>query len=336
MPDYSVRYFDDDDERCPCSVLERPLGPKERVLRDLDHVCVDTMVNTVTLFLVEQGRWDSHAQCDPTKHPWPFLYPDGRWLMLVVKQWALERKSRTYLARLLSKNSKWQAVMEALTERDDVDCIPERALARMLSGNGLPATPPTVAYLRAVVCGHPGTQLPARGVLVTTLAFANAPADSRYPPDWWAFHDGNPDSMVSGAHAYKTKEIREEAARIELEHREWLEGSFKRLAIRTPEARSRAIASADRAASQLSIQKRAARLDYLQYVRDDENVKKIIEAIRLGGRPSVEVERAIARADATIGQRRVRAGLPRTPPRGWKEVARREIRQELRDRGIEL
>jgi hypothetical protein len=334
VPDYSVAYFDDDDERCRCSVLERPVEPKD--LRDLDHVpCVDTMVNTVTLYLVEQGRWESHAQCDPTKTLWPFRYPGGRWLMLVIRQWALEEESE-FLARLLNKDHRWQAVVQALREHGDVDRIPERVLARMLSGNGLPATPPTVAHLRAVVCGHPEPPLPARGVLVTTLVFADVPANSHHPPGAWAFHDGNPDFVVSEGGEFTTPEIREAAAQIILETRKWLR-TFKCLEIATRRARNRAIASTDRAAAEeLSPERRAAWLDYETYALADENVEKIIDPIRAGGRPSDEIEKAIGRADATIGQRRRRAKVPRTPPRGWRDVVRRKLRQRLRDRGIEL
>jgi hypothetical protein len=334
VPDYSLAYFDDDEERCACSVLERPVEPKD--LRDLYHVCVDTMVNTVTLYLVEQGRWVSPTQSNPGKPLWPFRLRDRRWLMLVVKQWALEEESK-FLARLLSQNSRWQAVVQALRERGDVDRIPELVLARMLSGNGLSATPPTVAHLRAVVCDHPESHLPARGVLVTTLVLADVPAHSPYPPGAWAFHDGNPDFVCSEGAEFTPPEIDEAVARLRLETREWLR-RFRQLEITTREARNRAIASTDRAADQLSPKQRAARLDYLQEARAEENRERLLDDMRGGGRPQDHLERFIAQADARVRGRIRRLPTPRspTPPRGWKDVARRELRQWLRDRGINV
>ena len=335
MPDYSLAYFDDDTGRCRCSVLERPVEPKE--LRDLDHApCVDTMVNTVTLYRVEQGRWDSPIQCSPTTPFWPYRYSDGRWLMLVVKQWALEDKSRTYLARLLSKDSRWQAVVQALRERGDVDRTPALMLARMLSGKGLPATPPTVAHLRAVVCGHPESHLPARGVLVTTLVFADVPANSHYPPGAWAFHDGNPDFVVSEGAEFTTPEIDEAVARLRLETREWLR-RFRQLEITTVEARNRANASTDRAAAEeLSPERRAAWLDYEHEALDDENVERLIRRIHGGGQPQKHLNDYLKLIGQRVGKRLADKGYSRTPPSGWTRVVRPQLIRRLRDRGIKV
>ena len=202
---------------CDCRRLLRPLEDESLP----DHLHWEIAAQNVQLWRIEtlEGREADYAGAfyDPITtsddavpeevldaarwvelpYEWPLPQPDGRYLVLVVRQWVHEKPSET-LANLLARDQGWLEAVDRyrdVHERwrahpagrgDDDDDIwitkpdrvwralgadqgdpPDRVLALRLRQRGLPDSPATLRHFRAVVAGRT-EPLPARGVLVTT------------------------------------------------------------------------------------------------------------------------------------------------------------------------
>lgn len=130
---------------------------------------------------------------------WPVPYR-SRYLGLVIRQWAQEEPN-AILAGKLRKDDAWKdevsedTALLAQWRREfpsypidmwidgriwygDADRGLDTYLAARLRQRGLPYTPSTVRHLRAVIAGE-SEPLPARGLLVSTLAYVDTRGDDR-------------------------------------------------------------------------------------------------------------------------------------------------------------
>jgi len=205
---------------CPCAVLTEPFT-RCQILNSLDHVCWETLYGSVGSAIRDK------VIPDPEADWWPVRVGDRRDVGLVIRQWVEDDRppERKRLANQLAGSAAWRRTIKRighLHERGAVNEGPasDAFIARALRASRLPDTPSTVRYLRAIIAGKNG-DLPAAGLLVTTLAFVRVmtPPDGSTPIGGWHPPHG---VAVTGLLDLTTAEMWQRAGSAAHSHRRWL------------------------------------------------------------------------------------------------------------------
>jgi hypothetical protein len=318
VPDYSLTLRDEPGgctRWVSCWLLTRALLPEERLPPDLDHVCIATMKETVRTWVFEQER-----VCESCGYPqtyWPYKFKQ-RALALVIRQWAMESPNKAF-ARRLARNASWRSLVAHLKEHAEQlveSGLLDWCLATILASRGFPATPPIVAHLRDVVTEAEVRALPARGVLCSTLVYADLSE-----PQAARFNDGNPDFWPSMPLEFmgESRAIDKQIAAIRSDTLKWLR-SWKRLELTSPTEVARSSATAPRSLT----------LDPLREVDIDQLGIEAIVVDHARGMPLDEaIERQVDVLRERLRKRRSRAAKRggQVPPlvHGWE----REVRARL-------
>lgn len=305
---------------CPCRILQATLRPEDTLP---DHVCADTAYLNVV----------DHLKRDP----YLVVSDEQRQLLLVIRRWVETPDDHT-LANLLADDDRWIEIVERYRQLywDDLGAILWRfgvpsgkaEILHELSEAGLPNSPSMIDYLFAHVVdgmevnGEPilaeDAASPSYGALITTLVWSTG-----VEVEISARLDLARDSLFDA--------ISESAREI----RDWLPAIG---AGRNPLTDKSAIR---RAAL------RAGSLDYFtpvdERLPDDPHFDFIAEALapnniddlraratnHLNGREGAisDYLQAIGRR---VSKRRRDAGLPSSPPSGWRDDVRPRIRELLK------
>lgn len=297
-----------------------------------------------------------HVRDDNLLGRWPF--PLGnRHLAFVVRQWIQEEPSET-LANLMKTDSCWTETTSMYRElwlKTPPDPLPKgyqllNASTELLALRQMQVTPATIGYTLAQIVGNDSIgqlpasaqrlmlysetdrrPLPARGILLTTLVFAALMppgGDEQVGEDdeaVWLVQP-NAELQLSGDMSQLTgRFVREELARGMLTHRNFV-GSLAQhrfteiSAVRSAQPGSFKRTAPEDAFDYIKEARREAQ-SQVDTLRQYDGSWKLDDAIR----------RILDRVHKRVSQRHKRAGHPTAPPKGWRSVAERLIREDLRD-----
>jgi hypothetical protein len=222
-------------------------------------------------------------------------------------------------ARRLARSASWRSLVAHLKEHADhlvKSGLLDWVLATILASRGFPATPPTVAHLRDVVADSASPALPARGVLCTTLIYADLS-----DPRAGRLNDGNPDFFTSTALEFigESRAIDKQIGMIRSATAKWLR-SWNRLELTSPAEVARSSATAARALT----------LDPLREVEVDEaGIEAIVAQCNRGVPLDEAIKRQVDSVKERLRTRRRRAetrGQRTTPPApGWEREAQAHL-----------
>jgi hypothetical protein len=302
---------------CPCWRLVEPLVDEPLP----DHVCLETMIGTIT-----SAERDGILP-PPEDDRWPI--PVGqRYLGMVLRQWAQEAPNQT-LANQLEKLPKWRAEVRSLAYLWECGVLPDdaahdRFIARRLQRRGLPATPATVRYVRALLAGE-REPLPARGLLVTTriylrlLRLPNWPASKRWP-------EPPNDVAITGQLDIVTGPVLDRARDVALNHRNWLETWREHRLADVHEIRRAQIG-----AFKARLPPTAEKYDYkLEALRNLDALVLLAQHDRYGSKGAIR--KYLDDVYYRVRKRRMAEGLPIAPPPNWRKEVRTVLEEELRAR----
>lgn len=289
---------------------------------------------------------------------WPFPVEAGH-LLLIVRQWAQEAPNEM-LANQLADDPVWARTTDLLRARHHKsaqlagehkpwnDRLLENIVS-LLARCQVPATPANIGFTLASIVGTSGLPalpsewqrlvlyrgrdkrpLPARGLQVSTLIFAAlelVDTDGRAPSDQqvaWQVQ-ANAELGITGDLAHLTIPfVEHRLPPILVAHRD-----FAAHLARHPFT----LSSARRHAQPGSFAHRetpaAQELDYLEEARhaaqEHTHLLKNLPPLQA----DIRIKQLLDRTQSRVAQRRRRAGVATTPPKGWRTEAERQIRREL-------
>ncbi len=260
---------------------------------------------------------------------------------LVVHSEAEPDRSATMSPRTVSESI---SAMSAGAIEDLVDDV-RSVLARCL----LPVTPATLGYSLARIIGDDniellprhlqrlvlrrntdGRPLPARAVHLETHLFATLDllkedngAPSSGPPVWLVRPDAH--FRLSADAALVTGPfIGDKLAEAMLAHRKFVTNIAKH-----PLADTRSIRKSQPGRVK-QLDREDDGLDYVAEARREAGSRRDVLVRRgTGWKLDAEINRLLIRVQKRVAQRRKRAGLSTTPPKGWRQAARAVIVQDL-------
>lgn len=291
---------------------------------------------------------------------WPFPLGDKH-LAIVVRQWIQEEPSKT-LANLLLSHPVWAettAMLRELWERSTRgnQADPTRNAPRLfdnvknlLAQTQVPTSPANIAFTVGHIIGgdlwllptpyqqmvmdhqSAGRLLPARGVILTTHMFASLSLhedDKQSPNEASVAWLVQPDARVqlSGDLAHVSGPfIQTDLANAILAHRD-----FARSLARHPFTEMSAIRKAQPGSFVGDRSKDERFFDFIEEARREaQSNKDTLSHLDTGWKFDRAVNRLLTRVHKRVAQRRNRAKLSQTPPKGWRAKAERLIRQDLK------
>jgi hypothetical protein len=290
---------------------------------------------------------------------WPF--PLGsRLLAFVLEQWVQEAPNET-LANLIDNQPTWSLAIERLRARwgfairnsPDIDGLSEQLttdITGLLQQCRIPVAPANIGYGLAKTVGDQwaalphrfrklivtrecdNRPLPARGVRLSTLAFASlvlVPQDEAGPtedpqPAWLM----QPHAQIgmTGEVAHVTEPfVREHLAPVLLKHRQFVQAlsahpfrDLSNLRRAQPTSYKSGLTGAE------------TEFDYVEEARREvEKQKDALLLLEPEWRFEISIEKILDRVAKRVAQRRERSGMPTTPPKGWRQQAKHMIRYDL-------
>ena len=290
---------------------------------------------------------------------WP--YPLGnRFLACVVTQWVQEVPNEMF-ANLIDSHPTWRSVIErlrarlvtALGEAPDFIELADQVMVEvieLLQQCRIPVTPANVGYGLAQTAGEGWRELhdhhkrliatrdsdnrplPARGVKLTTLIFAslslwrsNEKDEIDDPQPAWLIQP-HAELGMSGEVAHLTGPfVNDYLVPAVLAHRQFI------LSLSAHPFSD--IASKRRAAPTsfpATLTGAETEFDYVQEARlEAGKQQKGLRALASHWSFENSVDKILDRVQKRVSQRRKRAGIPTTPPKGWRKEAEKAIREDL-------
>jgi hypothetical protein len=290
---------------------------------------------------------------------WPF--PLGnRFVALVFEQWVQENPNPT-LANQINEQACWSSTIKRLRERwglsirnpHDIDRVSEQLttdIIGLLQRCRIPVTPANIGYGIAQTAGDlceglpdhlsrfiltrefDTHSLPARGVQLTTLAFASltlaqqdeAGTPAGPQPVWLI----QPHAQIgmTGEVAHITEPfVREHLAPALLKHRQFIQELSAH-----PFSDVSNLRRAQSTSFKSTLTGAETEFDYVAEARREATDKKeTLRQLKPNWAFDGSIDKILSRVDKRVAQRRKRSGMPSTRPTGWRQQAKQMIRHDL-------
>jgi hypothetical protein len=236
-------------------------------------------------------------------------------LRALHNQWIAQNKGREVEAQQeWHDRDGWSKTEPGIEDRDPSAA---RVLANHLAAMGLPSTPRVIKHLRAVAAGL-NEPLPARGVLVTTKFHVSV------DPDGKVWLRQNHTSTVEYPLTSAPLTLMDTVEDVLKRHRKFIEHPdrvFAYVDLRTIRRYQPGSFASTFVRERGEVDPAAPRFDYLRVALNEATAD--VKGPRADPR---KVNEHLERIFHRVRKRRADSQLDTTPPHGWRDVARQELR----------